>query len=119
MDEDILSRKIFIIFLFLLSIFFGNGFAWSDPVEIGVNALERKHYATALRAWLPAAKNGNPRAQNNVGFAYEKGLGVSQSYTLAIEWYRKAASSDLAEAQHNLGMIYFNGYGVEKNYKES
>ena len=97
----------------------GTGTSRANPVEIGVQALERKHYATALRAWIPAAKIGNPRAQNNLGYAYERVLGVSQNYTQAISWYRKAAEQGLAEAQHNLGMIYFNGYGVEKNYTES
>ena len=51
----------------------------ANPVEIGVQALERKHYATALRAWIPAAKMGNPRAQNNLGYAYLLNAEINKS----------------------------------------
>ena len=50
----------------------GTATSRTNPVEIGVQALERKHCTTALRAWIPAAKMGNPRAQNNLGYAYEE-----------------------------------------------
>jgi len=71
---------------------------FSAPLQAGLNALERKHYSTALRAWQPMANSGEPRAQNNMGIMYERGLGVTQSYPEAMSWYRKAADQGLPEA---------------------
>jgi len=88
---------------------------FSAPLQAGLNALERKHYSTALRAWQPMANSGEPRAQNNMGIMYERGLGVTQSYPEAMSWYRKAADQGLPEAQFNLGQLYHNGYGTEVN----
>ena len=39
----------------------------------GVKAFERGHPSSALRSWLPLARGGNPKAQNNVGLMYERG----------------------------------------------
>jgi len=100
----------------------GVGSAWpqtKDPIQIGVAALERGHYATALRAWLPLANGGNAQAQTNVGYMHERGFGVPQSYVEAIRWYRLAAAQGLAEAQYNLGTLYYYGYGVKANSVEA
>ena len=88
-------------------------------VEPGVKALERGHHSTALRAWLPLAREGDPKAQNNVGLMYERGLGVSQSYPDAMNWYRQAAEQGLAEANHNLGLLYYSGFGTAVNDREA
>ena len=46
---------------------------------------------------------------------YEKGQGIAQNFTKAIEWYSKAANQGFADAQYNLGGIYYNGLGVLQN----
>ena len=102
-----------------LMIFSPNLLAQQERFEAGLAAKDRGHYATALRSWLPMADTGDAQAQNNVGFMYEGGLGVSQSYLIAMDWYRKAADSGLAEAQHNIGMLYHHGYGVAANPVEA
>lgn len=88
-------------------------------VEPGVKALERGHHSTALRAWLPLAREGDPKAQNNVGLMYERGLGVTQSYPDAMNWYRQAAEQGLPEAHHNLGLLYYSGFGTAVNDREA
>ena len=93
--------------------------AQSNPVEAGVAALDRGHFATALRAWLTAARQGDAQAQNNVGYMYERGFGVPQSYVEALKWYHQAAAQGLAEAQFNIGTLYKYGYGVEPNPREA
>ena len=50
-----------------------------------------------------------------MGIMYERGWGVTQSYTEAMSWYRKAADQSLPEAQYNLGTLYHNGYGTEEH----
>ena len=49
---------------------------------------------------------GHAQAQDNLGEAYEEGLGVHQDYVEAVQWYRKAAEQGLANAQYNLGVMY-------------
>jgi len=91
----------------------------ADPFEAGLRAMERKHYATAMRAWRGLAKEGVPQALNNIGHLYEQGYGVSQDYLEAMNWYKQAASKGLAEAEHNVGMLYSQGFGVAKNDQEA
>jgi TPR repeat protein len=94
-----------------------GGSVQAGPFEAGLSALDRAHYATAMRAWLGLAREGAAEAQNNVGHLYEQGFGVSQNYSMAMDWYRKAADQGLAEAQHNMGMLYYHGYGVAENQR--
>ncbi len=63
--------------------------AWAGMDE-ALAAYQRGDYVTALREWRSLAKQGNAIAQNNLGFMYSKGLGVTQDYAEAMMWYRKA-----------------------------
>lgn len=76
---------------------------------------DRSDHATALRVWLPLAREGNPTAQVYAGEIYEKGLGVASDYTTAAQWYRRAADQGDARAQINLGHLYEKGLGVERD----
>ena len=68
---------------------------------------------------IKAAEQGDPKAQNKLGYSYYKGKEVAQDYGEAIMWYIKAAEQGYAEAQQNLGTMYFSDKGVEKNFKEA
>lgn len=87
-----------------------------DRLNAGLAALERQHYATALRSWLPLAEAGDPEAQANVGYMYEEGLGVSQGFEAALSWYKKAADSGSMQANHNLGMMFVHGKGTQQSW---
>lgn len=91
----------------------------ASNVDNGVAAFQRGHYAIAMRAWRGDADKGNAWAQNNIGYLYEQGLGVGQSYPEAMNWYKKAAAQNLPQAQFNIGTLYSYGYGVEKNPREA
>lgn len=82
-------------------------------------AYDRANYASALRVWLPQAKQGDAEAQVVVGEIYEKGLGGLADPVLAAQWYRKAAEQGNSSAQINLGHLYEKGLGVEKNLPEA
>ncbi len=58
--------------------------AWAGFDE-GMAAYQRGDYATALREWRSLAKQGNAIAQNNLGFMYDKGHGVSQGSSTCSE----------------------------------
>ncbi len=76
---------------------------------------DRANYATALKTWLPKAKNGEPEAQTYVGEIYEKGLGVVPDYRLASKWYRKVADQGYSRAQINLVYLYEAGLNGERD----
>jgi TPR repeat protein len=58
-------------------------------------------------------------AQNNVGYLYHNGLGVTADYTEAMAWYRKAADQGYAVAQRQIGWLYAKGQGVPQDKKQA
>ena len=38
-----------------------------DQLRAGLAAMERQHYATAMRAWSDLAEAGDPESQHNIG----------------------------------------------------
>lgn len=80
---------------------------------------DRADYATALKVWLPPAKQGDADAQVYVGEIYEKGLGVRADYQVAAAWYRKAAAQGNSRAQINLGYLHESGLGVPRDLTQA
>ena len=76
-----------------------SGSASTEPFTAGLTALSREHATTAYRAWLKVAEKGDAEGQNNVGFLYERGLGVSQDYKQAEAWYMMASAQGLPSAR--------------------
>ena len=74
-------------------------------------------YETALKFWQPLARQGNPEAQNMLGYMYRYGQGVPQDFEQARPWYRLAAGQGFARGQNNLGMLYRQGLGVKQDYQ--
>jgi len=58
-----------------------------------------------------------PLSQNSLGEFYEKGLGVEQNYSKAVELYSSAAQQGLLAAYVNMGNLYLIGLGVPKSYE--
>jgi TPR repeat protein len=65
------------------------------------------------------AEEGDAEAQSNVGFCYERGVGVLKDETEAIKWYRKAAAQGQVLAQYNIGVCYYFGIAVTKDSVEA
>lgn len=76
---------------------------------------DRADYRSALKVWLPQAKEGDAEAQNYVAEIYEKGVGGTPDYKSAAYWYGKAAEQGNSRALLNLGYLYEQGLGVEAN----
>jgi len=70
------------------------------------------NYAEALRWLHQAAAQGSAPAMNDLGAAYEAGLGLKFDFKEAARWYRAAAEQGDSLAQANLGHLYFDGRGV-------
>ena len=54
-----------------------------------------------------------------LGFCYERGTGVEQSWEQAARWYRQGAEHVSGRAMGNLAWCYDNGKGVEQDVEES
>ena len=78
----------------------------------GASAFRAGDYPRAAARIGPAAERGDARAQAHLGFMYQYGRGVPQSYPLAIYWYRRGAEQGNPVAQHLLGLMYDKGLGV-------
>jgi uncharacterized protein len=67
----------------------------------------------AFRWYAESALAGSPTGQNNVGAAFENGLGCKQNYAKAHKWYQLAADQGLNVAMANLAFLYLHGYGTK------
>jgi uncharacterized protein len=71
--------------------------------------------ATALKRIGPQARRGNARAEALLGYMYEHGLGVPQSWPAAVDYYLLAAERGDATGQYLLGLMYDKGFGVSRD----
>jgi len=77
--------------------------------QYGTNYLD---YPKAIQWLQRAAAQDSAGAMNNLGVAYENGLGVKRDPNEAAHWYQQAAERGNAAGQANLGQLYFDGRGV-------
>ncbi len=77
------------------------------------------NYDCARQNWEAADKLGSAVANKKLGILYEKGLGVPQDYTKALELYQVAAIKGVPEANGLVGNLFENGLGVDKDLKKA
>jgi len=82
----------------------------------GADAAQRAylsgHYVDSARLYLAQAERGRALAQTHLGYQFQYGLGVPQSYEEAARWYFCAAEQGEPNAQFYLGQLYDRGQGV-------
>ena len=86
---------------------------------IGYFGWQKEDFYVEFIFYCLASVLGSDIAQNNFGWMYDNGYGVSKDYSEAVEWYRKAAEQGNARGQTRLGLMYIYGYGVLKDYAEA
>lgn len=74
-----------------------------------------RDYATHLFILQDLVKQGSPGAMNNIGFAYQHGLGLHKSLRWAVYWYEKAVRMGNTDAMCNLADIYLFQEGKYHN----
>jgi tetratricopeptide (TPR) repeat protein len=89
-----------------------------DDFRLGRNGIAVDH-VEAMKHYRKAADQGHAGAQVNVGYLYDRGLGVQQDYAEAMKWYRLSADQGNATAQNNVGVLYHNGWGVPQDHGEA
>jgi len=90
--------------------------AGADALTAGTAAFQRGDYIRAARQLLNPSLRGNARAEGLLGYMYTYGLGVPQSYPLALELLSRAAERGNPTAQQFLGLMYDKGLGVLPDY---
>ena len=78
----------------------------SSPGNQGARAYRAGRYQEAFRLWKPLAEQRDARAQCQLAYLYERGLGVKQDLPQAIAWYEKAAAQGNGYAENSLGQFY-------------
>lgn len=89
-----------------------------EPNEAWLLAYEESQIK-AFDLFMLAAKEGHMAAQNNLGYMYREGAGVTLDQTKAAEWYQLAASQGSSIAQFELFKMYIDGLGVQQNYEKA
>lgn len=100
------NRKITLFFIFCIAFLYGLskwGGAWDNKPLQKIYRLQA------------AAKQGDMRAQNDLGLIYEVGNGIAVDYNQSFYWYKKSAQQEFAPALYNLGRYYANGIGMNKD----
>jgi TPR repeat protein len=77
-------------------------YAHVDPID----------YQLAMQWYKKASDQKSERAESNIGYLYENGLGVARDYTQAASWYQVAATAGFPRAAFHLGSLYDLGHGV-------
>lgn len=60
----------------------------------------------AFDLFLEAARAGDIGAEQNVGYFYDRGLGVRRSKTEALRWYMRAYKHGYSSAAINIGTVW-------------
>ncbi|MCR5549846.1 MAG: sel1 repeat family protein [Bacteroidales bacterium] len=92
-----------------------NGEEMATVFLLGYN----NDYKRALPILVRLVNGRVPTAQSYLGWCYEFGKGVKQSYEKAVEWYSKAAEQGDASAQYLLGLCYEYGKGIKQSYEKA
>src|SRR6516225_1287793 len=71
--------------------------------------------STAIRRIGPMARRGNAHAEALLGYMYQHGLGVPQSWPAAVDYYLLAAEQGDPTGQYLLGLMYDKGFGVSRD----
>lgn len=90
-----------------------------DHLKAGYAAYHSGRLVEAAAEYQIAADEGDPVAQRNLGFLYERGHGVNPDYLQAMAWYQKAADQGHRAAFNNIGFLYVAGLGVEQDFVQA
>jgi TPR repeat protein len=97
-----------VLILWLLAPAWANG---AGLLEQQTTINRAKHVASARTA-NSSSLQAKAKADAMLGFKYEHGLGVPQSYEMAADLYLRAAEMGDPTGQYLLGLMYNKGHGV-------
>ena len=100
-----------------------NVLFWIMLVWTGVLFAQNTIYSTANKTYSDylrtKAEYGDPLAMNDLGSCLDRGAGIEQNHSEALEWFKKAAAAGNLFAQYNLGLYYHRGIATTKDYTKA
>ena len=112
------KTRIFMALALALPLLAATSTSAADGYTDGYDLALGGNYDAAFAKWLPLAKEGDGRAQFNLGLMYHSGLHVASDEQLAVQWYIKAAENGIREAQEYLVVGYQEGwFGLPRDQK--
>ncbi len=94
--------------LWLSAILCANGAGLSEEQA----KYDRANKATTTKTAKLSVWQRSANADAMLGFKYEHGLGVPQSFAVAVDLYMRAAERGDPTGQYLLGLMYDKGHGV-------
>ena len=79
------------------------------PLETAKAAFVRGDAAEAVRIYSALAADGNAKAQYNLAYCYQEGLGIAADRSKARTLLQQAAAQHLPEAEYRLGLLLLYG----------
>lgn len=73
----------------------------------------------ALRYYALAAHAGDAKAQAQMGWLFEQGIGVGKDFAEAAKWYERAARQNDPIGLYNLGLMLLKGQGVAPDAQQA
>lgn len=101
----------------LLAIVATNIFA--NSFTVAIQEYNKGHYKKAIELYKQAADENNYKAESNLAYMYQMGIGTKVNYQKAMNYYRRAYRDGSQYASYNIGIMYYVGQGVQKNYKQA
>lgn len=86
------------------------------PAEAGAAPRNEDPGRDRAQELLRKAKQGDAESQGLLGYLYETGRGVPQSFPEALRWYGEAARNGSAIAMYCLGRLHENGRGAQQDF---
>jgi TPR repeat protein len=84
----------------------GHTFAYNN---LGALLNEAGRHAEAFELFRTSVEAGDSYGFNNLGWIFERGLGVRRDIRQAVGWYEKAAAAGQPNAAINLALLYRDG----------
>jgi TPR repeat protein len=72
-----------------------------------------------FKSSLPLANQGDPRAQNYLGYMYQNGIDIKQDSVEALRLFKLSAAQGNPDAQYQIGLMYRTGKGVSQDNAEA
>jgi uncharacterized protein len=91
--------------------------SWGNSAELSEQRTRnhQSHSSAAVRAGKLPAWRRSAKADALLGFKYEHGLGVPQSFDMAVSLYLRSAERGDPTGQYLLGLMYDKGHGVPRD----
>lgn len=83
------------------------------PTAVWSRVAEEEGASEYVQSLQVLARHGDSHAQYELGAAYHKGIGISQSSPLAMHWYLQASEQGNPYAAYNIAYMYHLGEGVK------